>query len=410
MVAFVVISRSPAQPADKIRLTFWHSISLYMGNTIDQLIRDFNVSNARNVEVQGIFQGTYDNAVAKLISAAGSGHLPDMAQISVEQLDLFMEDGLIHPVDGLISEEDRKDILQPFWNVVSRKGKIWAMPFNHNVQLLFYNKDFFSQTGLDPQVPPTTWDEVLIMSQRLTKDTNGDGTSDRWGILIGIVNLYSFTPFIVQMGGIPFTPDMKKATFNDGAGVRALTFLQDLVYKHRVMPPKMTIEEALGSFLTGNIAMGASTSAIIKFTEENLPWPLGVAFLPRGVRSFSALSGAGLVVFEKDNPERQRAAWEFVGWLGNKKNTIKWHVSTGYLPLRKSALDSLELKVFHRKNPNFRVAVEQLSTAYPIPSTRNLEKLNKIIRDMVEAIMLYQADPKTELDKAATLANRALAN
>jgi sn-glycerol 3-phosphate transport system substrate-binding protein len=408
IVAFVAIFPSPARSGEKIRLTFWHSMGTYQGNIMDQLIRDFNSTNARNIEVQGIFQGFYEEIMIKLISASASKTLPDIAQLSVDRIDLFMEDGLISSVDGMIGEADRKDILEPFWQVVARKGKVWAMPFNQSVQVLFYNKDAFAQASLDPNAPPATWDEVLTMSQKLTKDTNGDGMPDKWGVLIGILELYGFVPFIEQMGGQPFTEDMKKATFNDAAGLKALTFLQDLAHKYKVMPARATIDEAFTSFLSGNIAMGPLTSAGTKFAEENLPWPLGVALLPRGVRASSALGGGSLVVFEKGDRERQRAAWEFVQWLGNTKNTIKWHINTGYLPLRKSALDSLELKLFHRRNPNFRVAVDQLSVAHPIPSTRNLEKLNKVIRDMIEAVVFYRADPKTELDKAAALANRVL--
>ena len=408
LFAFVTVSGSPAQAANKIKLTFWHSMGTYQGRIVDQLIRDFNKASAPNVEVKGIFQGFYDDIMIKIIAAAASNDLPDISQISVERLDLFIKNGLVSPIDNLINEEDRKDILEPFWEVMTRKGKVWAMPFNQSVQVLFYNKDFFAGAGLDPDVPPVTWDDTVVMSQKLTEDSNNDGTPDKWGILIGIIELYALVPFIEQMGGRPFSQDMKKATFNDAGGIKALTFLQDLAYKYKVMPTRMTREEAFTSFLSGNIAMGPLTSAAIKFAEENMPWPLGVAALPRGVRASSALGGASLVVFKQGDPERGKAAWEFAKWMGNRKNTIKWHIGTGYLPIRKSALDSLEIKLFHKKNINYKVAVDQLDVAHYVPSTPNLGKLNKVIKDMMEAVVLGQADPKTELDKAVALADTIL--
>ena len=375
---------------------------------MDQLIRDFNKANAPNIEVKGIFQGFYQDMMIKLISASASNNLPDIAQLSVDRLDLFIRDGLLSPLDEAISQEDRDDILGAYWDVVTRKGKVWAMPFNQSVQVLFYNKNFYAERGLDPETPPATWDEVLPMARKLTEDTNKDGTPDRWGILVGILELYAFVPIVEQRGGRPFSEDMKKATFNDAAGIKALTFLQDLAHKYRVMPTKMTTDEALTSFLSGNIAMGPLTSAGTKFAEENLPWTLGVAPLPKGVRASTALGGASLVVFEGNDRERQEAARKFIQWMGNRKNTIRWHLGTGYLPLRRSALDSLELKLFHKKNPNYKVAVDQLDVAHHIPSTPNLEKLNKIIRELFESVVLHGADAKTQIDKAVALADKVL--
>ncbi len=53
-------------------------------------------------------------------------------------------------------------------------GKTWGIPFQRSTIVMYYNKDLFKQAGLDPEQPPTTWDEMVAMGKQLT-------SPDRWG-------------------------------------------------------------------------------------------------------------------------------------------------------------------------------------------------------------------------------------
>ena len=37
---------------------------------------------------------------------------------------------------------------------------LYGVPMQYNVQYLYYNKDLFTEAGLDPENPPTTLDEL----------------------------------------------------------------------------------------------------------------------------------------------------------------------------------------------------------------------------------------------------------
>ena len=49
----------------------------------------------------------------------------------------------------------------------SADGNLYSMPFNSSTPILYYNKDAFARAGLDPDRPPTTWQEVEAYSKKI---------------------------------------------------------------------------------------------------------------------------------------------------------------------------------------------------------------------------------------------------
>ena len=389
-----------------VELTFWHSMSIYQGDTLEQLVGEYN-NNNEDIQVRLIFQGLYDDMKIKLINAVKTGDLPDVSQVAIEYLDVFIDDNRIEPITDYISEDNKNDILSQFWNGVTRQREIYAFPFNQSVQVLYYNKDAFEKAGIDPDKPPKTWEDVIKYGKELTKDFDGDGTIDQWGILVSLEGVFGFTPLIRQVGGEFLNDDRSKALFNSEEGVRVMELVQKMAYEYKIMPSNWTLFEGTSAFLQGKIAMGPITCAGIKFAEDNLPWELGIAPLPYIENKSVLLGGAGLVIFSKSS-HRRKAAMNFISWLTNKENSIRWHEKTGYLPIRKSAMESFELQSFHRLNPNYKVPVDQLSYSRPPDFTPFLPQIDQIVRYAIEDIMINRKDPQKTLNIAAEKVNNLL--
>ncbi len=383
----------------EIELTFWHSMSIYQGDTLENLVDEYNASQEK-VTITPIFQGLYDETKTKLINALKTGDSPDIAQVAIEYLDVFIFDDKIEPITDLISEELKNDILSQFWNGVSRNREIYAFPFNMSVQVLYYNKNAFRRDGIDPGKPPKTWEEVIQYGKQLTRDFDHNGTIDQWGVLISLEGVFGFTPLIRQVGGEFLNEDGTKALFNDESGVKVMQLVQDMVYQYMIMPSNWTLFEGTTAFLEGKIVMGPITCAGIKFAEENLPWELGIAPLPYIENKSVLLGGAGLVIFSKKAVYR-KAAFNFITWLTDRENSIRWHKETGYLPIRRSAIESIEVASFHQSNPNYKVPIDQLPYSRPPDFTPYLPQIDQIIRFAIEDIMINRKNPKTALDLAA---------
>jgi len=389
-----------------IELTFWHSMSIYQGDALENLVAEYNETH-KDILIKPTFQGLYNEVKTKLINSMNTGGFPDISQVAIEYLDVFIYDNKIDPITDIISEEDKKDILNQFWNGVTRNEKVYAFPFNQSVQVLYFNKDAFREAGLDPDKPPKTWNDLIEYGKILTKDFDNDGKIDQWGLMISLEGVFGFTPLIRQVGGEFLNEDKTKALFNGEEGVRVMKMLQDMEYKYKIMPLNWTLFEGTNAFLTGKIAMGPITCAGIKFAEENLPWELGITSLPYIENKSVLLGGAGIVIFTKSSYKR-RAAMDFIHWLTNKENCVIWHEKTGYLPIRKSAIDSFELKTFHKLNPNYKIPIDQLPYSRPPDFNPYLPQIDQIIRFAVEDIMINKKDPKGPLNLAAEKVNELL--
>ena len=389
-----------------LQLTMWHSMSIYQGDTLERLVDEYNGLDD-GIDVNLVFQGLYDEMKTKLINASKTGDFPDIAQVAIEYLDVFINSGKLEPITDYIPQEDRDDILPQFWSGVSRAREVYAYPFNQSVQVLYYNKDAFAKAGIDPEKPPKTWNDLIDYGKKLTVDTDKDGTVDQWGVLVSLEGVFGLTPLVRQVGGELLDEGRKKALFDGEAGVKAMRLVQDLALKHKIMPSNWTLFEGTNAFLQGKIAMGPITSAGIKFAEENLPWRLGIAPLPYIENKSVLLGGAGLAVFSKSSYGK-KAALDFLRWITNKENTIRWHEQTGYLPLRKSAIESLELQSFHKAHPNYRVPVDQLSYSRPPDFTAYLPQIDQVIRYAIDSIMVGGSNPEKTLHQAAEKVNEIL--
>jgi len=174
-------------------LELWHSMSIYQGDSLEKLIDEYNASQDQ-VTVRPVFQGLYDEMRAKLMAALNTRDVPDVAQVGIEYLDVFIQSDAIPPITQFVPEHDREDILRQFWNTVTREQEIYAYPFNMSVQVLYYNRDAFREVGLDPSRPPKTWEEAVKFARQLTIDVDGNGTIDQWGLMVSLEGVFGFTP------------------------------------------------------------------------------------------------------------------------------------------------------------------------------------------------------------------------
>jgi ABC-type glycerol-3-phosphate transport system substrate-binding protein len=320
-------------------------------------------------------------------------------------MNAYIENNLIDPIDQSIPYNQKNDILDKLWELTRRKGKLYGVPFCISTTVFFYNEDLFSSVRVDP---PSTWEEMIKAGKKLTVDTDGDGIPDQYAIMFWIDGFYGIAPFLWAHGGEFFSEDGTRILLTSDEMVQTIIMLRDLVFTHEIMPRNWTDWEGAQGFLTGRLAMGPFTSAAISYGEQNLPWTLKVIPVPsvKGER-YTVLGGSCLVNFAKSR-KNKRIANEFIYWLVNKENTIKMHEKVGYVPVRRSALKSLELRAFDRKNPNFKVPIESLDFARPLPNHSEYFKINEQLREMLQRIFLNASDPVFELERTEKEINMML--
>ena len=63
------------------------------------------------------------------------------------------------------------------------QGQTYGIPFQRSTIVLYWNKAAFKEAGLDPEKPPTNWNEMRDMAAKLVKK-DAAGNVPRWGVMV----------------------------------------------------------------------------------------------------------------------------------------------------------------------------------------------------------------------------------
>ncbi len=411
MVALIVVglvgcgnnSKDQAQNG-KTTIIFWHAMGGPIGRTLEEMVKKFNATH-KDIYVKLENMGNYNSLQMKLVAAIQANVTPDIAQVYESWVANMIKGKRIIPLDDFVKEPgfNLNDIHPVFINDVKMNGKIWAMPFNKSMPVLYWNKELFKKVGLDPNKPPANWEEFLEYAKKLTIDTNGDGKPDIYGTAFPPSSWY-FGCMVYQNGGKLLDEKKRKAAFNEEPGVKALQYWIDLIFKYKVAYLTTGFNHQT-DFQAGKVAMiwGSSVSKI--FMEKQINFDFGIAPFPQGEKKASILSGTNVVIFDKKDPKRAKAAWEFIKWFISTKNTAYWAVKTAYMPVRKSALQTDIMKNLFKKQPMMKAAIMQLDYAAFEPFDTAWFRGRKYLDEAISDALVKGGDAKQYLDEAAKKVN-----
>jgi multiple sugar transport system substrate-binding protein len=356
--------------------------------------------------------GRYQALSQKIMAAVAAGGPPDIAQCYEAWAANLIENGSLVPIgkylDGPegIPPAEREDFWPIFLESARHGGTIWTFPFNKSVRCLYYNKDLFRASGLDPERPPRTWAEYRDYARRLTVDEDGDGRPDRHGFA-GQITASMFENLLVQNGGSLLNEDETAVTFDSPEGIEALEFMADLLVRDGTSLVSQGWEYQ-NDFLAGKVAMIEGSSVSLSFLEGKYTFELGIAPLPAGKIDAQLVAGTDVVIFAT-TPEREAEAWRFVKWFTAPAQTARWAAETGYLPVRKSALADPVLVARMEANPGLAEAYAQLERAVPQPKAKGwYAGRNLLEREAIEPVLRGKLDPAETLHLAAKKANEEL--
>jgi len=113
-----------------------------------------------NVTVEPVEIPIEDVYTSRKASVAG-GDPPDIQILGRQQgLDEAAAGNML-PIDQFWSEEELSHILGPVRREESWGGHTWFVPQYMDAWLMAYNKEVFVAAGLDPENPPTNWEDFL---------------------------------------------------------------------------------------------------------------------------------------------------------------------------------------------------------------------------------------------------------
>lgn len=368
LVVFLLLcalALSAAAAAQVTTITFYDPRpNVALGQIMDELVAEFQEKNP-DIRIEHVHISGYNQMNEKILVSWFGGAAPNVVIVEQSRWFGLALDNILLPLDDFIAGDDTiwiDDLYPGIVDHLTWDGKIWGLPYNISTPLIYYNRDLFRQSGLEPR-PPTTWQEILEFSRRIAKDSDGDGNVDVWGI-----DFYAwgwlFEAWLGQNGARVASPDGRRYTFNSEEAIEAMEFTQSLVLEHRVARQGTGYPD----FWAGRLGMTerstASLAGNVQQAEAN-GIDMWVGPLACNKECYAPIGGGNLHILNTGTPEQKEAAWRFVSFLVEPENLARMGAATGYMAGRISSVQSPILQAHFVDEPRAVVTYEQLVHARP---------------------------------------------
>ena len=329
VVGAVGTACSPATPAAKKQdartfTIYWNAGHGYQAykDVIDQFGKDHDLQmNWQKFQ--------WPDLTTKLTADFRSGNVPDLVEeVSAGTGTQYGLAGNVLALDDFAKQDHAFGFPGDFIDqaVVARQyeGKTYSIPLHLTANgLVFYNKGMVA-------TPPTTWDEFL----EIAKETAKDKVS---GCALNADASYA-APFYNQQGVGFSEVAAKQFMMPTDAALKALQYMQDLIFTHKVSPAPVATTDYSGPqklFSAKRASMFVSGPWDIGPIRQGSPdVDLGLAVPLTGEVQASSMAGAGLMIPAKARDPK--LSWELLTKLTAVKTELAATKEAGMSMPRKS--------------------------------------------------------------------------
>jgi multiple sugar transport system substrate-binding protein len=329
----------------------------------------------------------------KILTAwSGGGGGPDIISVGDNNLANYVYRKLVAPVDpkafGFGSLQELVAAYQPgSLDGFMVGGQLYGIPMDSASISMYYRRDFFKEAGLDPDKPPTTWDEVAEYGRKLVKkDGNGNIVRAGWSWEARSLSshFYYWGTLLPQKGVDFLNADGTKNGFDNAAGRAAFQYLFESFHGK---PPFAALGLApvispIDDFGAGRTAMINSGFWLAPSVEAQYPkitykdGVYGIARLPQFTDGRKATRLNPWIWAVNAKSASVSDAWRFVSFMtNNPQNQEIWVRQAQYIQPWKDLAKNTSIGSI----PYSRVFLEDSAIGVPTPRTRYFNQLATLV-------------------------------
>lgn len=401
------VDASQYEVTEPITITWWHALEDQYSGVVEKVVSDFNDSQDL-ITVEAEYVGNYSDVNEALVAAhaAGTG-LPAVTVANTPYVAEYGASGLTEELEPYMAATgmDINDFGLGLVNASSFEGKQVSLPFLISTQIMYYNKDMADDLGV---TIPTQFSEMEEFFEKVS-EVDGNGNTSVYGTIIPGWDQWYFETFYLNNGvniinedGISTDLDSEKAIET----AKALQSWCDKGYAYWASG-----EDASSimrqNFIDGNAFSVLHTTSLYDTYVDLCDFEVGMAWLPGGETHNSEIGGSILLIPSKNDQATKNAGWQFMSYLTSEEVNMTWAKETGYMPTRKSVLETDEAKAFLEEKPAFEAIFDNIDLINPRiqhPTWTQLVDVWKsymaetIIEGLdMEEQMTYMAEEITEL-------------
>ncbi len=394
------------KPAVTLNFTFFGNVG--EGGTWEQLAKMFHAQNPNiTVKVVPVPATAWSEYFQKVLTMIAGGNSPDICRIATEGAKLFAAKDLALPLDDFIKRDAKvmddylSDVSPKLTETFKYNGKTLALPFEWNDWLITYNTKVFRQAGVAAPKANWTSDDFLAAAKKITK-----------GSVYGC-NLWQapgtfyISGWLTAAGGGLLNKDWTKSNATNPVNIKAMQFVQDLVWKNKVAPrpgsPDFPLLEAgrVGMITAGRWAV--NTFILAKWNDYNVQ--LAPILGPGRKTTFGV--GAHPILKNAKYPEE---AWTFLKYLSTRP-AMAYTTKNGYSnPSRRSVANDPSLMV-PPGNPgeNWRAYYGALDSAESLPAPAQFNEMESALIAAYTKMIANETTPAQMLQSLDSQINTILA-
>jgi multiple sugar transport system substrate-binding protein len=328
-----------------------------------KLVSEFNASH-KNLQVKLTLTSINDD-VTSLATSIRAGDPPDVDGLNDIDVPTFARENAFTDLTQYINALPYKAALSPgHVGLATYNGKEYGVPYWADLSVLWYNKTLFTQAGLNPDNPPTTYAQILSDAQAINKLGNGINGFTFAGDCQGCLG-FTVQPGIWAAGSYLTSGNIGSQTASitgNQALVSALTLYRQMWSQHLV-PDNVRTDNGPTwgqDFAAGKI--GIMPGGYGQLTGLVKPSQLGTEFmdtpLPGASGGYSTFDGGDDFVIPAA-AKNASGAWEFIQWVMQTQQQDQYP-ALGATPVRTDVLTP----AFSAANPEDAVALKALAKGY----------------------------------------------
>ena len=421
IVVLGLLIAAPTMAQDTVTVTFWHVWGGPRLEMIEEIIANFEAENP-GIEIEHTLIDQAGMAERYLTAIAG-GDPPDVIMVhSGNFFPAFANRGVLMDLtpyieqDGLNLEDifAQSDLQSYLWD-----GTPYGLPLATGAGAwnFFYDVDAFEAAGLDPNVPPTTWQELEEYAAALTiKD--GDEFA-QIGFSPASITNYPFKEWLMLNNGDLISEDGRTILFNSPEGVETLEWLVGFY------------DRLYGGFenvidLTGDPESSGRNSRDIWYNDHLAMHVDGVWHLAQLQTSAPDKNvQAALMPYNGENPDATVRNAGGIGWAysipkgaAHPDEAWEWlkYTTAGegnhdFFLMQGRPTPVVEYNddpAFAETNPYWDVFIENLNLSEYVVNTPVQAEINDIIQQMTDEALFGNMTPAEAIEWGATESQKIL--
>ncbi|WP_440914027.1 ABC transporter substrate-binding protein [Enterococcus innesii] len=382
--------------------SFWGSGARQ--EVIEEIIDDFNASQDK-IEVKYSYQ-PWGDIWTKSLSSITAGNPPDVIVQDINSVTQRAEAQQATNLSEYIEEGFSDEFYPQLWDTVEYEGDAYAVPFNTDTQVIFYNKTLFKEAGISEEQLPQTWEELETVARKLDVK-NGDDFER-----IGFYPLWNLGADVWALNaddGVSWFDKDENVKIDTDNKVEALEWILDW-QEYYGQDTINRLEAEFGSgvadpFISGLVAMRAQNINYYSSLAENAPddFEFGVIQIPEKESGSGHWSwGGGFVLEVPYGAKDPEASYEFIKYLSTPEVQEKFGEKSFDIMANRTANENLVNNDNLDENGQmiYQMADENFANTVITPVPLTAPDFSSLVNEQIDQIMLGSKTPAEGLADA----------